>query len=403
MNTNKPRNKQIKKNTKKSKARKRPRIRILRLAILVLILLAVISLAGNLYYKSASKAVNPNSTVSRIIDIPAGANVKQIARLLKEKDMIKNKSVFVSNVKETGRAEQIKSGKYKLSQNMSNAQIIDKLLRGQIFQDGIKVTIPEGSVSTEIVNLLVKKKLGDREKFVKLFRSPSDFADKYKFLKDKRIITLEGFLYPETYYFKKGSSEKDIFDKMISEFNKNYNKSVKAMVEKNKYNLYDTLIMASIVEKEAVKDEDRPIIASVFYNRLAKKMKLQSDAVLQYGLPERKGKVLYSDLKTESVYNLYLHDGLPPTPVASPGIKSLIAAARPSKTDYLYFVTNVNGVNSYSKTFEEHSKNAETYHKERDAKEKSDQDKPANTKTNNETSTSKNENDKSSSKTGKTN
>ena len=227
MSTNNAKNKRNKKNTKKTKHR--PRIRIFRLVILLFILIGMLSLGGNLYYKYASKAVNPNATASKIVDIPAGANVKQIASILKEQDMIKNKRVFVSNVKDTGKAEQIKSGKYKLSQNMSNDQIIDKLLRGKIYQDGIKVTIPEGSISTEIVNMLVKKKLGDREKFVKLFRSPSQFSDKYSFLKDKRISTLEGFLYPETYYFKKGISEKDIFDKMISEFDKKYKQNISAL------------------------------------------------------------------------------------------------------------------------------------------------------------------------------
>ncbi len=401
MSTNNAKNKRNKKNTKKTKHR--PRIRIFRLVILLFILIGMLSLGGNLYYKYASKAVNPNATASKIVDIPAGANVKQIASILKEQDMIKNKRVFVSNVKDTGKAEQIKSGKYKLSQNMSNDQIIDKLLRGKIYQDGIKVTIPEGSISTEIVNMLVKKKLGDREKFVKLFRSPSQFSDKYSFLKDKRISTLEGFLYPETYYFKKGISEKDIFDKMISEFDKKYKQNISANVAKNKYNFYDTIIMASIVEKEAVKDEDRPIIASVFYNRLAKNMRLQSDAVLQYGLPERKGKVLYADLKVKSPYNLYLNDGLPPTPIASPGIKSMIAASRPSKTDYLYFVTNVNGVNSYSKTFDDHSKNADKYHKERDAQEKSEQDKKTETDKGTQASYSNDKKTKTNSETGKTN
>ena len=184
MSTNKARNTKNKKNTKK--ARRRPRIRIFRLLIVIFILLGMLSLAGNLYYKSASKPVNPNSTISRVVDIPAGANVKQIATILKDQDMIKNKKVFVANVKETGKAEQIKSGKYKLSQNMSNDQIIDKLIKGQVHQDGIKVTIPEGSISTEIVNLLVKKNLGDRKKFVKLFRTPSEFSDKHSFLKDSR-------------------------------------------------------------------------------------------------------------------------------------------------------------------------------------------------------------------------
>lgn len=350
------------KTTRKPKKRKRLNL----LKLLVFCLLIIVLATGGYYYtvKSGSEPVDPNAKTSQVVEIPEGSSVKSIASLLKENDLIKNKRVFVKNVKDTGKAEKIKAGKYKLSKNMDNNKIIDKLVRGEIYQDGIKLTIPEGSISTDIVKKLVAKGLGDKEKFVELYRNPSKFAGKFAFLKDSRIATLEGFLYPETYYFKKGISEKEIFEKMLSEFDRVYKANVDSYVKKNKYNFYDTIIMASIVEKEAVNDSDRDIIAGIFYNRLDKKMRLQSDAVLQYGLPQRKGRVLYSDLKVESPYNLYLHDGLPPTPVASPGKKSLIAAANPKKTDYLYFVTNVNGKNSYSKTFEEHKVSADKYRKE---------------------------------------
>lgn len=341
---------------------------IYKLLVIVLIIIGLASGSGYMYFKSASKAVDPKSTKSIIVEIPEGSSLKTIASILKENNLIKNRRVFISNVDNLKKANQIKAGKYKFSQNMDNAKIIDTMVRGKIYQDGIKVTIPEGSISTDIVNKLVSLGLGNREEYVKLFRDPSAFATKYKFLDNKRIKTLEGFMYPETYFIKKGTSEKDIISKMLAEFEKNYNAKVKPYVEKNKLDFYNTVIMASIVEKEANNDKDRGVISGVFYNRLDKKMRLQSDAALQYGLPKRKSRVLFKDLKVETPYNLYLNDGLPPTPVANPGLKSLIAAANPDKTEYLYFVTGTDGTNYFSKTFEEHKVHADRYRKELDAK-----------------------------------
>lgn len=352
-----------------SKLKKRRKVRIYRLIIVFFLIISICAAAGTLYFKSASKAVDPNNKNEIIVNIPAGSSVSNIAKILKENKLIKNKTVFVQNVKNSEKAEKIKAGKYKFSQSMDNNAIIQKMIDGMVYQDGTKFTIPEGSVSTDIVNSLVKKNLGKRETFVKLFRNPKDFSSKFKFLNDNRIVTLEGFLYPSTYYFEEGVTEKEIFETMLKEFEKNYNKSIKSLVEKNNYNFYDTVIMASIVEKETVKDEDRGLVAGVFYNRIAKKMRLQSDAVLQYGLPQRKSRVRYKDLKVETPYNLYLNDGLPPTPIASPGIKSLKAAASPESSEYLYFVTGTDNKNYYSKTYEEHMVYAKKYHKELDEQE----------------------------------
>ena len=128
--------------------------------------------------------------------------------------------------------------------------------------------------------------------------------------------------------------------------------------------------MAYIVEKEAVLDEDRPIIASVFYNRLEKDMPLQSDATLQYIFDTRKKRMTYNDLKIDSPYNTYIEKGLPPTPIANPGIKSIEAVLYPEETDYLYFVADIDGGNVYSKTYEEHQKNVAKYRKDRDQRNK---------------------------------
>lgn len=351
------------------KRKKKKKIRVFRLLIVIFVFLAIVATVGNLYYKRASKAVDPKTNKEIIVEIPEGSRAKDISTILRDKKLIRNKRVFISNVKNSKNAEKVKAGKYKLSQNMDNKAIIDKLVAGKVYQDGIKVTFPEGSVSTDIVDKLVKSGLGKRETYVSLFRNPKEFSKKYTFLSNNKITTLEGFLYPETYFFKKGTSEKQVFEKMLAEFKKKYNKNIMPIVEKNKLDFYDTIIMASIVEKEAINDEDRDTIAGVFYNRLDKKMKLQSDAVLQYGLPERKSRVLYKDLKVETPYNLYLNAGLPPTPVANPGLESLMAAASPKKTDYLYFVTGTDGKNYYSKTFEEHKVHADKYRKDLDEQE----------------------------------
>ncbi|MBC2576482.1 endolytic transglycosylase MltG [Peptostreptococcus canis] len=365
----------VKKNNFGKKGKKRKRIVVYRFLIIIFLIFSILAAGGNIYFKIASGAVDSSNKQNIVVDIPDGSTVPEIARILKKNKLIRNERVFISNAKNTDKSNLMKAGKYKLSQSMSNDDIIHKMIDGMVYQDGIKITIPEGSLSTDIVNKLVNKGLGNRQVFVKLFREPKAFSKEYKFLDNSRIKTLEGFLYPETYYFKKGSTEKQIFSKMLKEFEKNYNKNVKAYVDKQKYDFYDTVIMASIVEKETVQDVDRDIVAGVFYNRLDKKMKLQSDAVLQYGLPERKSRVRYKDLKVDTVYNLYIHDGLPPTPIASPGIKSLVAAANPKRTNYLYFITGTDNKNYYSETYEEHMKYAKKYHKELDALEAKDKEK----------------------------
>lgn len=305
-----------------------------------------------------------------VVDIPMGSTIGNIADILKENNLIKNKFIFEINFKLRNNYSNLKSGKYLLNQSLSNSDIINKLASGEMYQDGIKITIPEGSTSNEIISLLVKNELGEKSDYQKLISSPSDFYDDFEFLNQKDIKTLEGFLYPSTYYFEEDAKPKDIIKEMLKLFKKNYTEELQKKQKERNMTLQEVVNLASIVEKEAVIDEDRPIIASVFYNRLDKDMPLQSDATLQYIFEERKKSMTYNDLKIDSPYNTYIQKGLPPTPIANPSIKSIKAVLEPSDTDYLYFVASIDGGNVYSKTYEEHKKNVEQYRKDRDKRNK---------------------------------
>ena len=334
--------------------------KIIGITIVLLILLVV----GYIYIQIGP--YNKNSKKDILVEIPNGATLTKVSSILEENKLIKNKVLFkvVSKFKEDNNG--VKAGKYLLSQKYSNSEILDVLISGKTYNDGIKVTIPEGSTYKEVIKYLTNKKIGKAEVYEELINNPKEFYDKYKFLDEKDITTLEGFLYPDTYYFEKDMSEKDVISAMLKRFSEVYTPELKEKQKKMGLTLQQVINMASIIEKEAVKDVDRPKIAGVFYNRLEIGMPLQSDATIQYIFDERKHIVSYSDLKIDSPYNSYLNKGLPPTPIANPGIKSIEAALEPEDNDYLYFVATVDGGNNYSKTYDEHLKYVKEYKENRD-------------------------------------
>ena len=312
-----------------------------------------------------------------IIDIPSGSSVSNISNILYENKLIKNKALFKLVVKLSNDSHSIKAGKYLVNQTYSNKDILNLLISGKIYNDGIKVTIPEGLTSKEIIDILVNKNIGDKANYEKLVKEPSKFYEKYPFLKESDITLLEGFLYPDTYYFSKNDSEFKVLSTMISRFSSEYTDELIKRQKELNMTLEEVVNMASIIEKEAVLDKDRPLIASVFYNRLKIGMPLQSDATIQYIFDERKQIVTYNDLKIDSPYNTYINKGLPPTPISNPGIKSIKAALYPEKTDYLYFVATIDGGNNYSTNYQDHLKYVKEY---KDARDKLQKESSANTK-----------------------
>lgn len=336
--------------------------------LVILAILVVILASMGIYFRSRSGAYDVNEERKVVVNIPSGSTTDSIADKLKDEKLIKNKLVFKINVKISGKAAQFKAGDYKFDTSYTNQEIIDDIAAGKIYHSGPKVTVKEGATSSEIINELVKKNLGTKENYEKLINNPDEFRGKYEFLEDKNIKSLEGFLYPSTYFCSEGETEREVISRMLNKFDEIYKYKIKPEMDKNKeLNLYDVMKMASIVEKEAVLDEDRPIIASVFYNRLEKNMLLQSDATVQYAFKERKKVVSYKDLKVESPYNSYKYKGLPPTPISNPSLKSIEAAISPAKTNYLYFVAKTDGGgNNYAETYEEHLKYEKQYKEQRE-------------------------------------
>lgn len=282
------------------------------------------------------------------LNIPRGSTVTEVAKLLEEKGLINNSGSFVWFVYLTGRQNQIKAGNYFLEPGISFAELLKELKTGRPII--YRVTIPEGLRQDEITELLAARGLVERETFSALLRN-EEFLRTY--LPEFGPSSAEGFLFPDTYEFAEGMSEEEIAATFLRRFRRVWEEVAGRGVSDN-FSLMDRVILASIVESEAKLAEERPIIASVFLNRLRKGYPLQSCATVLYALGERKSRLLYKDLEYDSPYNTYLHYGLPPGPISNPGRASLEAAFHPAETDFLYFVARPDGGHVFSRTYREH-------------------------------------------------
>lgn len=320
--------------------------------LIALAVIAVIVIALVVFFSQGGPA-DKNNTDEIPVQVKQGETADQIADTLKEEGIIKNKLAFKSYLKTHKVSNKLHAGSYLLSPSMSTEELVDELLNG--VGEVIKVTIPEGYVLKEVAEEFEKKELMDQETFWKLIKS-YDLKD-CPYMKDApdNEHRMEGIFYPETYFFEVGSTPEEVFDTIVGHFNKIWKE-----LPENKSGLsdYDTLILASMIEKEAKNDKERPTIASVYLNRLDLDMPMQCDATILYAMPERKTQLRYSDYKYKSIYNTYLHRGLPPTPICNPGVESLKAARQPDDTDYLYYLWDKEEKDGhiFSKTYKEHLK-----------------------------------------------
>lgn len=289
-----------------------------------------------------------------IVSVPEGATLYEVSEILEENGLISYPAIF--RMKASSGDYVIQQGRHTLDRTMSYKEMLVKLTKipDAGYDNIFKVLIPEGFEIRNIADTLFEMGLIDKDIFYDEVEN-GDFD--YPFISDiKRDVNrLEGYLFPATYEIQKGESEHAIINKMLDAFNREivplYESSDKNM------SLDEIVTMASIIEREAANDSERPIISSVFYNRLEKDMTLSSCATVQYILKERKEVLSVADTKIKSPYNTYREKGLPPGPIASPGKNSVKAAIKPSKTDYLYFAATKDGSeNVFSKTGEEHLK-----------------------------------------------
>ncbi len=284
------------------------------------------------------------------LHVRPGADARSIAASLEEEGIIGNQHRFFWYAKLNGVANDFKTGTYTFHGNMDTDEVIDKLLIGENAM--VKFTIPEGFGVKEIAERLSEMGIADEKEFLKLAK---DFAP-YRYMKKQKDVryAAEGFLFPDTYTIDADMDTESIMRMMAQDLDARLTEELRRRAEREDLSIYELITLASLVEKEARYDEDRPIIAQVFFKRLELGMPLQTDASLQYLLDEPKEDVTIADTKIDSPYNTYQHAGLPPGPIASPGMAAIEAVLYPADTDYLYFVADRDGHNHYSHTYARH-------------------------------------------------
>jgi len=282
--------------------------------------------------------------------VPPGSKSGEIALILKEKGIIRNRLLFRFLGEFYKLFKNIKAGEYSFGSRASTLDVVKKLASGDIKIH--VVTVPEGYTMEEIALVLSMEGLVDFRKFIALANNANLTVDTFSF-----PAKLEGYLFPETYKFAKvPNAEEYIIMEMLREFKKRVVDVYSAEIEQKGYTLEKVLIMASLVEREALINPERPIITRVFYNRLKKGMMLQSCPTVMYALGKFRGKLSNEDLKVKSPFNTYICTGLPPGPICSPGVPSIEAAIRPADVNYLYFVSRNNGTHYFSRDYESHKR-----------------------------------------------
>lgn len=291
--------------------------------------------------------------------VPEGATANWVAEKLYQKGIIRNPSLFRLYARSQGLDKQIATGTYKVSSELSVPELLRLLTSGQRVTK--RFTIPEGLTVKEIALRLEQQNIVRGKEFLnELQTGKFDYA----FLPGGLVgpARFEGYLFPDTYQVYSDVSVHAVIERMLRRFaavSEELNLSDEAA--KQGLSVHEAVTLASLIEREAKRSEERALIAGVLYNRLRKGMPLQVDATVQYALGEHRERILYEDLTVDSPYNTYRVTGLPPGPIAAPGRASLRAVIRPQKTDYLYYVAKPDGSHAFSRTLAEHNANKRRY------------------------------------------
>ncbi len=308
-------------------------------SILILVLI-------EFYLESLSPNFKTKTVEPKIVEIERGDSILEISRKLKENGIIKSELVFIFEALRTGTYNKIKAGEYAFYPYQSIKEILIYLKEGRVYLR--RITIPEGSTLWQIADILEKNKICKKEEFLSLAEDPVT-AESFGLPGP----TLEGYLYPDTYFFHKDTPSEIVIQTMVENFWRHWEK-YKEIAEKQKKSLKEVIILASIVEKEALYFKEKPLIAAVYLNRLRRGMPLQADPTINYALRHFR-RLTYKDYySVKSPYNTYLNIGLPPTPICNPGEGSIKAVLFPAKVSYLYFVAKGDGTHYFSRTYKEH-------------------------------------------------
>jgi UPF0755 protein len=316
--------------------------------VLVAIVLLLAALAGGLWYVIYSDRSHPAAATQVIID--RGSTFSEIARQLVRGGVISNVTTFRGLARLRGEEAEVRAGEYRFGPHLTQSEVLHALVTGGA-QVAAWVTVPEGFTAAQIADRLAESGVGSSATFLRAF------MHERLIVAGTPTANLEGFLFPSTYLVPLAASPQQVAAPMIAEFFRQLPGDAAARARGLHVTVPQAVAVASLIEREAKSEIDRPRIAEVIYNRLRLSMPLQVDASIEYALPQHKSRLSFPDLRMDSPYNTYLHAGLPPTPIANPGRPSLDAALHPSKGDDLYYVYCGNGRHVFAKTLAEHQAN----------------------------------------------
>jgi UPF0755 protein len=328
--------------------------RIVKMVLVVLVLAALV--AGALFYDAVYSPYGKFPPEGVFVEIPRGASIRRIAVTLAEQGVVRRALTFEFLARLRGRAD-LKAGEYHFNRPVTADEVLARLVRGDLYY--LTFTVPEGLTMFQVADRVAALRLASRDEFLLAAQNPELIRDLAP-----QARSLEGFLFPSTYQFARKTGAEEIVRAMVEAFRREWKTLTNPPEAPLQLNPLQVVTMASLVEKETPQAEERELVAGVYYNRLKKGVALQCDPTVLYAMElsgKNDGIIHQSDLRLDSPYNTYRHRGLPPGPIGNPGVAALRAALRPAPVDYLYFVANLEGGHSFSRTLAEHNRNVARY------------------------------------------
>jgi UPF0755 protein len=328
----------------------------------VLILLVVVALlagagVGFSLYKRASEPYQGYTTGEQFVEIAQGSSTRTIGTSLTGAGVVRDNATFRAALWLTGSARALKAGTYRFDAPVSAVDVVRKIARGDTWVR--RLTFPEGLNMLEMSKVYEQQKFGPAQSFLEAARDETPIANV-----DPAARVLEGYLFPETYSLPPNTPASRLVHLMVDRFEQLFTEEMRQAAEARGLTTREVVTLASIIEKETAKADERPIVAAVYLNRLKARMPLQCDPTVIYAL-ERAGRyngnLTRADLEMDSPYNTYRFPGLPPGPIASPGLASLKAAVAPADVDFLYFVSRNDGSHVFARTLDEHNANVHKF------------------------------------------
>ncbi len=328
-----------------------------RLALTALLLIAAVFAAGAYFYWQVGAPYRGFSAPEQFVEVPAGAGPAAIGRRLVEAGVIRNRVAWRLALLESGAARSLKAGEYRFNEPQSPREVVARLARGDVYLRPI--TFPEGLSIKEMARLYETRGFGPAADFERAAADPSAIR-----ALDPEAPDLEGYLFPETYALPRRAGAASLINQMVARFKRVFGPELRAEAAVRGLSIRQAVTLASLVEKETARAEERPLVAAVYVNRLRIGMGLQCDPTVIYALQKAgkyTGNLTRENLAFDSPYNTYRYAGLPPGPIASPGRPALEAALSPAHVDYLYFVSRNDGSHIFASTYAEHQRNVRQF------------------------------------------